>query len=205
MGTSAMSLTLLKSLWENLDRLDVTPTEVLILFALACSANEVAGCCHPKMAKIVAKTHLALPTVKKSTRSLKKKRLVTWLTKPRHVNEYRLDFASDCQQAVGGAAERGKVNAQPPTGNPDNTAEALRKAGVLLAYCFSRFLSDPGQRALATVDFGKAIAQRGFLPCFNQFFSLKARAKGLSDGEIYDLVLRNLTAPTSTPTDQDHE
>ena len=119
-----------KSTWDKIDSLDITPTEALILLALASSVNASSGVCHPSQDKLAQKTHLALGTIKEGLSSLRDKGLITWTKRPAHVNEYTLTFIT---AATGGAEERvGNGNPAPkPEGDAQKPArEAVTGGGA---------------------------------------------------------------------------
>lgn len=60
-------------IWNKLDRLDVTPTEALVLLALAHFGIDDLPLCHPRQRHICRKTHLSMTAVKTSLAALKKK------------------------------------------------------------------------------------------------------------------------------------
>ena len=115
-----------KSTWDKIDSLDITPTEALILLALASSVNASSGVCHPSQDKLAQKTHLALGTIKEGLSSLRDKGLITWTKRPAHVNEYTLTFIT---AATGGAEER--VGNGNPAPDPEVDAqEPVREAAT---------------------------------------------------------------------------
>lgn len=61
-------------IWNKLDRLNVTPTEALVLLALAHFGIDDLPLCHPRQRHICRKTHLSMTAVKTSLAALKKKR-----------------------------------------------------------------------------------------------------------------------------------
>ena len=52
------------AIWSQLDRLDVSPTEALVLLALAHYGIDDLPLCHPRQRQISRKTHLGLTAVK---------------------------------------------------------------------------------------------------------------------------------------------
>ena len=59
-------------IWNKLDRLNVTPTEALVLLALAHFGIDDLPLCHPRQRHICRKTHLSMTAVKTSLAALKK-------------------------------------------------------------------------------------------------------------------------------------
>ena len=104
MGCKAM-----KALWDHIDGLDVTPTEALVLTALAHYASDDFGYCHPRLRQVERKCHLGHTATVSSLGSLKLKGLVQWAAKPKHPNEYMLPFG-----AGGDAGMHGKGNGDRP-------------------------------------------------------------------------------------------
>ena len=52
------------AIWSQLDRLDVSPTEALVLLTLAHYGIDDLPLCHPRQRQISRKTHLGLTAVK---------------------------------------------------------------------------------------------------------------------------------------------
>lgn len=122
-----MDSNIYKSTWDRLDSLDITPTESLILLALASSVNASSGVCHPRQDKLAQKTHLAIGTVKEGLSSLREKGLITWAKKPAHVNEYALTFLP---AATGGGAEERVGNGNPAPVQEADAKEPVREAAT---------------------------------------------------------------------------
>ena len=116
-----------KSTWDKIDSLDITPTEALILLALASSVNASSGVCHPSQDKLAQKTHLALGTIKEGLSALREKSLITWTKRPAHVNEYTLTFIP---AATGGGAEERVGNGNPAPEPEVDAQEPVREAAT---------------------------------------------------------------------------
>ena len=212
-----MDSNIYKSTWDRLDSLDITPTESLILLALASSVNASSVVCHPRQDKLAQKTHLAIGTVKEGLSSLREKGLITWAKKPAHVNEYALTFLP---AATGGGAEERVGNGNPaPAPEASDEVKDLRlrlsrfervwkRAAFLLGLMFARLIPDPGKRGTSMIDYQILIGKRAFLSCNSLFFRLKREIKdGKHDGEdIAELILSQLgeLPPTDDPSEPEH-
>ena len=212
-----MDSSIYKSTWDRIDSLDITPTESLILLALASSVNASSGVCHPRQDKLAQKTHLAIATVKDGLAALRKKGLVTWTKKPAHVNEYRILIAQEDAAAASGAEERvGNGKRDLPAPEASDEAKDLRlrlarfervwkRATLLLGQTFARLIPDPDKRVTAMIDCQLLIGKRAFLSCNSLFFRLKREIKdGKHDGEdIAKLILSQLgkLPPTDDPSE----
>ena len=207
-----------KSTWERIDSLDITPTESLILLALASSVNASNGACHPRQDKLAQKTHLALGTVKEGLSTLRGKGLITWTKRPARVNEYTLTFIP---AATGGGAEErvgnGKRDLPAPEASDEVRGLRLRlarfervwkRATYLLGQMFAGLIPDPGKRLTSMIDCQILIGKRAFLSCDSLFFRLKREIKdGKHDGEdIAELILSQLgeLPPTDDPSEPEH-
>ena len=204
-----------KSTWDRIDSLDITPTEALILLALASSVNASSGVCHPSQDKLTQKTHLALGTIKEGLSALRDKGLITWAKRPAHVNEYTLTFLPAA--AGGGAEERvGNGKRELPAPEASDEVKELRlrlarfervwkRATYLLGQMFARLIPDPGKRLTSMIDYQILIGKRAFLSCDSLFFRLKREIKdGKHDGEdIAELILSQLgeLPPTDDPSE----
>ena len=82
----------IQAMWNRVEGLDLMPTEVLALTALAYCASDDFGYCHPRQEQLTKKTKLGTTAVKSALRSLKRKGIVRWTAKPKHPNEYILPF-----------------------------------------------------------------------------------------------------------------
>ena len=204
-----------KSTWDKIDSLDITPTEALILLALASSVNASSGVCHPSQDKLAQKTHLALGTIKEGLSALREKGLITWTKRPAHVNEYTLTFI---QAATGGGAEERVGNGKRDLPAPEASDEVKdlrlrlarfervwKRATYLLGQMFARLIPDPGKRLTSMIDYQILIGKRAFLSCDSLYFRLKREIKnGKHDGEdIAELILSQLgkLPPTDDPSE----
>ena len=204
-----------KSTWDKIDSLDITPTEALILLALASSVNASSGVCHPSQDKLAQKTHLALGTIKEGLSSLRDKGLITWTKRPAHVNEYTLTFIT---AATGGGAEERVGNGKRDLPAPEASDEVKdlrlrlarfervwKRATYLLGQMFARLIPDPGKRLTSMIDYQILIGKRAFLSCDSLYFRLKREIKnGKHDGEdIAELILSQLgeLPPTDDPSE----
>ena len=210
-----MDSNIYKSTWDRIDSLDITPTESLILLALASSVNASSGVCHPRQDKLAQKTHLAIGTVKEGLSSLREKGLITWAKKPAHVNEYTLTFLP---AATGGGAEERVGNGKQDLPAPEASDEVKdlrlrlarfervwKRATYLLGQMFARLIPDPGKRLTSMIDYQILIGKRAFLSCDSLYFRLKREIKnGKHDGEdIAELILSQLgeLPPTDDPSE----
>ena len=214
-----MKSSIYKSTWDRIDALDISPTEALILIALASSVNASSGVCHPSQDKLAQKTHLAIGTIKEGLSSLREKGLITWAKKPAHVNEYRILIAQGDEATADGAEERvGNGKRDLPASEASDEAKDLRlrlarfervwkRATYLLGQMFARLIPDPGKRVTSMIDYQLLIGKRAFLSCDGLFFRLKREIKdGKHDGEdIAELILSQLgeLPPTDDPSEQE--
>ena len=204
-----------KSTWDRIDSLDITPTEALILLALASSVNASSGVCHPRQDKLAQKTHLALGTIKEGLSTLRDKGLITWTKRPAHVNEYTLTFLP---AATGGGAEERVGNGKRDLPAPEASDEVKdlrlrlarfervwKRATYLLGQMFARLIPDPGKRLTSMIDYQILIGKRAFLSCDSLYFRLKREIKnGKHDGkDIAELILSQLgeLPPTDDPSE----
>ena len=204
-----------KSTWDKIDSLDITPTEALILLALASSVNASSGVCHPSQDKLAQKTHLAVGTIKEGLSALREKGLITWAKRPAHVNEYTLTFLP---AATGGGAEERVGNGKQDLPAPEASDEVKdlrlrlsrfervwKRAAFLLGLMFARLIPDPGKRGTSMIDYQILIGKRAFLSCDSLYFRLKREIKnGEHDGEdIAKLILSQLgeLPPTDDPSE----
>ena len=126
-----MNAMTLNAVWEKLEALDISPTETLVLLALAASTNCSSGSCHPPQGKLVTKTHLALSTIKETLAGLKARGIVDWRVKPAHVNEYRIMLdATGLPAATGGGAEERVGNGNPAPEPEVGAQEPVREAAT---------------------------------------------------------------------------
>lgn len=178
-----------KHVWDNISHYQVSPTEASVLIALAFFANDQFGYCHPLQTRVEEKTGLKATAVKKATKALERKGLISCTRKPAHVTEYRIDCASN------------RGTPQPPDGGTgsdsrhDQTARAARlekKANLLLAKNFAALLADPKRRTNAVIDYVLLLDECGFEAGLEQLRAVKAESKNLPDGEIHALVLARL-------------
>lgn len=88
------------AIWSQLDRLDVSPTEALVLLTLAHYGIDDLPLCHPRQRQISRKTHLGLTAVKKSLFVLRQKGLVSWKTFASRRNNYSLTLARKHQPSA---------------------------------------------------------------------------------------------------------
>lgn len=161
----------INALWKRIDDLDLTPTEALVLTALAHYTSDDFGHCHPRQEQLAKKSHLGLTAIKESLGSLKSKGLVRWAAKPKHPNEYTLPFGGSESATVEGAA------------------------CTLLAHTFASLLADSKRRTNASVDFIRPVKRRGFLSAFRLFYRIRVQLRGLPDDEIHSRVLKALAEP----------
>ena len=214
-----MNAMTLNAVWEKLETLDISPTETLVLLALAASTNCSSGSCHPPQGKLVEKTHLALSTIKETLAVLKARGIVDWRVKPAHVNEYRITLdATTLPAATGGGAEErvgnGKRDLPAPEASDEVNDLRLRlarfervwkRATYLLGQMFARLIPDPGKRVTSMIDYQILIGKRAFLSCDSLYFRLKREImNGKHDGEdIAKLILSQLgeLPPTDDPSE----
>ena len=86
-------------IWNKLDRLDVTPTEALVLLALAHFGIDDLPLCHPRQRHICRKTHLSMTAVKTALAALKKKGLITTAAFASRRNNYSFKFLQEPKAA----------------------------------------------------------------------------------------------------------
>lgn len=178
----------INSLWKRIDNLELTPTESLVLTALAHYASDDFGHCHPRQEQLAKKTHLGLTAIKESLGSLKSKGLVRWTAKPKHPNEYVIQ--------LGGANETDACGARTVDSSAESASATVEGAAcTLLAYAFAALLADRKRRTDASVDFVRPVKSRGFLSAFRLFYKIKAQLRGLSDDEIHARILKRLADP----------
>lgn len=202
-----MDFNIYKSTWDRIDSLDITPTESLILLALASSVNASSGVCHPPQDRLAQKTHLAVGTIKEGLSALREKGLITRTKRPAHVNEYRILVAQGAGAATGGGAEERAGNGKQDLPAPEASDEVKdlrlrlarferiwKRATLLLGQTFARMIPDPGKRITSVIDYQILIGKRAFLSCDSLHFRLKREIKnGEHDGEdIAELILSQL-------------
>ena len=184
----------IQKLWNRIEDIDLTPTEVLVLTALAHFANDDFGYCHPRQERLATKTKLGTTAVKAALGSLKRKGIIRWTAKPKHPNEYTLPlFGSD------GANTCGKDCKNVPA--PSDGAVVEGAACTLLAQSFAALLTDNKRRFSASLDYTKPVKRLGFLAGFRLYFRIKAKLKGLTDDELHARILKALDDPESTNND----
>ena len=184
----------IQTLWNNIENLDVTPTEALVLTALAHYASDDFGYCHPRQDQLSRKSKLGNTATKASLRSLRDKGLIRWSAKPKHPNEYVLPFSgSDATDTH----DKGREGSPAP----DDWAIAEGAARTLLAQTFAALLADGNRRLAASLDYMKPLKRIGFLAGFRLLFRIKSKLKGLTDDEIHARILDALADPESEIND----
>ena len=184
----------IQTLWNNIENLDVTPTEALVLTALAHYASDDFGYCHPRQDQLSRKSKLGNTATKASLRSLRDKGLIRWSAKPKHPNEYVLPFSgSDATDTH----DKGREGSPAP----DDRAVAEGAARTLLAQTFAALLADGNRRLAASLDYMKPLKRIGFLAGFRLLFRIKSKLKGLTDDEIHARILDALADPESEIND----
>ena len=180
-------------IWNKLDRLDITPTEALVLISLGHFASDNFYFCRPRYRQIAQKSHLGHTAIKKSLRTLKAKSLLLWSSRLKHPNDYILPLgASDSVTSLDRDANTPLVS---------DTALIEGAVRTVLAYAFASLLSDRQRRADASVDYARSIKRCGFLAGFRTFYRIKAKLKGLSDDAIHARILKALNDPESENND----
>ena len=167
-----MNANAFNAVWGRIDALDISPTETLVLLALAASTNGSSGLCHPRQRKLVRKTHLALSTVKECLAGLKDRGLVDWKAKPAHVNEYRIAVGvADHVEADVGGAENHVDN--------DNSAnrDDMNRARLLLAHAFVSLVPSVSDRLNVLKNYLKAIRAHAFADCDALFYELRSEIR----------------------------
>ena len=185
----------IEAMWNQLEGLDLTPTEVLVLTALAHYASDPFGYCHPRQEQLAKKTKLGATAVKAALGSLKQKGFVRWSAKPKHPNEYILPFGGSS-----GADTCGNDGEGSPGLN--ECADVESAACTLLAQSFAALLVDRKRRFFASLDYTKPVKRLGFLEGFRLHFRIKAKLKGLTDDEIHARILKALADPESETDDE---
>ena len=180
----------IEAMWNQVEGLDLTPTEVLVLTALAHYASDPFGYCHPRQEQLAKKTKLGATAVKAALGSLKRKGFVRWSAKPKHPNEYILPFGGS-----GGADTCGMDGEDSPAPNDGTIVEGA--ACTLLAQSFAALLADRKRRFAASLDYTKPVKRLGFLAGFRLYFRIKAKRRGLTDDEIHARILKALADPES--------
>lgn len=171
-------------IWNKLDRLDVTPTEALVLISLGHFASDNFYFCRPRCKQIAQKSHLGHTAIKKSLRTLKAKGLLLWSSRSKHPNDYVLPLgASDSVTSL-------DRNANVPLMSDAAIIEGA--ARTVLAYAFASLLGDRQRRADASVDYARSIKRCGFLAGSRTFYRIKAKLKGLPDNVIHTRILAAL-------------
>ena len=184
----------IEAMWNQVEGLDLTPTEVLVLTALAHYASDPFGYCHPRQEQLAKKTKLGATAVKAALGSLKRKGFVRWSAKPKHPNEYILPFSGS-----GGADTCGMDSEDSPAPNDGAIVEGA--ARTLLAQSFAALLSDGKRRFSASLDYTMPLKRIGFLAGFRLLFRIKSKLKGLTDDEIHARILKALADPESETAD----
>ena len=172
----------IQTLWNNIEKLDVTPTEALMLTALAHYASDDFGYCHPRQDQLSRKSKLGTTATKASLKSLRDKGLIRWSAKPKHPNEYVLPFSgSDATDT------HDKGNEGSPATDDGTIAEGATR--TLLAQTFAALLADSERRFSASLDYMKPLKRIGFLAGFRLLFRIKSKLKGLTDDEIHARII----------------
>ena len=180
----------IQTLWNNIENLDLTPTEALVLTALAYYASDDFGHCHPRQDQLSRKSKLGNTATKASLRSLRDKGLIRWSAKPKHPNEYVLPFSgSDTTDTH----DKGNDGSSAP--NDGTVVEGA--ACALLTQSFAALLADSKRRFCASLDYTKPVKRIGFLAGFRLYFRIKAKLRGLTDDEIHARILKALADPES--------
>ena len=184
----------IQALWNNIENIDLTPTEALMLTALAHYASDDFGYCHPRQDQLSRKSKLGTTATKASLKSLRDKGLIRWSAKPKHPNEYVLPFSgSDATDTH----DKGREGSPAP----DDRAVAEGAARTLLAQTFAALLADGNRRLAASLDYMKPLKRIGFLAGFRLLFRIKSKLKGLTDDEIHARILDALADPESEIND----
>ena len=184
-GTLNMGSRTIQKLWNQIEDLDLTPTEALVLTALAHYASDDFGYCHPRQDQLSRKSKLGNTATKASLRSLRRKGIVRWSGKPKHPNEYVLPFSSS-----NASNTRDKSSEGAPAPNGGAVVEGA--ACTLLAQTFAALLADSKQRLNASLDYTKPLKRIGFLAGFRLLFGIKSKLRGLPDDEIHARILNAL-------------
>ena len=180
----------IQTLWNNIEKLDVTPTEALVLTALAHYTSDDFGYCHPRQDQLSRKSKLGTTATKASLKSLRDKGLIRWSAKPKHPNEYALPFSG---ADVTDAHDKGKEGSP----SPDDGTIVEGAACTLLTQSFAALLTDCKRRFCASLDYTKPVKRLGFLAGFRLYFRIKAKLRGLTDDEIHARILKALANPES--------
>lgn len=185
----------IQKLWDRIENLDLTPTEALVLTALAHYASDDFGYCHPRQDQLSRKSKLGTTATKASLKSLRDKGLIRWSAKPKHPNEYVLPFSgADATDTH----DKGKEGSPAP----DDGTIAEGAARTLLAQSFAALLADGKRRFCASLDYTKPVKRLGFLAGFRLYFRIKAKLRGLTDDEIHARILKALADPESETADE---
>ena len=180
----------IQKLWDRIENLDLTPTEALVLTALAHYASDDLGYCHPRQEQLSKKSKLGNTAVKASLGSLRRKGIIRWSAKPKHPNEYVLSFSDSDATDTHDKGSEGS-----PAPNDGTVVEGA--ACTLLAQSFAALLADGKRRFNASLDYTKPVKRLGFLAGFRLYFRIKAKLRGLTDDEIHARILKALTNPES--------
>ena len=180
----------IQTLWNNIEKLDVTPTEALMLTALAHYTSDDFGYCHPRQDQLSRKSKLGTTATKASLKSLRDKGLVRWSAKPKHPNEYILPFSG-----ADATDTHDKDNEGSPAPNGNTIVEGA--ACTLLAQSLAALLADSKRRFCASLDYTKPVKRLGFLAGFRLYFRIKTKLRGLTDDEIHARILKALADPES--------
>ena len=184
----------IQKLWNQIENLNLTPTEALVLTALAHYASDDLGYCHPRQEQLSRKSKLGNTAVKASLGSLRRKEIIRWSAKPKHPNEYVLLFTSPDVSDT-----HDKDNEGSPALNDGAIVEGA--ACTLLAQSFAAILADSKRRFCASLDYTKPLKRLGFLAGFRLYFRIKAKLKGLTDDAIHTRLLKALNNPESENND----
>ena len=185
----------IQALWNNIENIDLTPTEALMLTALAHYASDDFGYCHPRQDQLSRKSKLGTTATKASLKSLRDKGLIRWSAKPKHPNEYVLPFSG---------ADATNMHDKGKEGSPatDDGTIAEGAARTLLAQSFAALLADGERRFSASLDYTMPLKRIGFLAGFRLYFRIKAKLRGLTDDEIHARILKALADPESETADE---
>ena len=185
----------IQKLWNRIENLDLTPTEALVLTALAHYTSDDFGYCHPRQDQLSRKSKLGTTATKASLKSLRDKGLIRWSAKPKHPSEYVLPFSGSVTTDT---HDKGKEGSPAP----DDGTIAEGAARTLLAQSFAALLTDGERRFSASLDYTMPLKRIGFLAGFRLYFRIKAKLRGLTDDEIHARILKALADPESETADE---
>ena len=180
----------IQKLWDRIENLDLTPTEALVLTALAHYTSDDFGYCHPRQEQLSRKSKLGNTATKASLGALRRKGFIRWSAKPKHPNEYVLLFTGPDTTDT-----HDKDNEGSPA--PNDSAIIEGSACTLLAQSFAALLADSKRRFCASLDYTKPVKRIGFLAGFRLYFRIKAKLRGLTDDAIHARILKALADPES--------